>query len=386
MCRSVGYVSVIKPRLQSPFIEPVAVEAWDAWFRWRDVASLNDVSIEDTWRRVAGALVSVEGAGGRARWLSRFLKVLATWQLLPDERLLESAGTGRITWRGDALYATLNAAAFIPLGRYPAEQIDLAALGECAEVAVRVLDNAALLAGAPAPQLRIGVVGVADALLLLGLDYDSAAGREQASALARALAEGCFRASVELAAERGRGGGDVTDALARARSRGMSPEWLACAERHGLRHPRLTAITSQPRLALLANDVADALDPLLGKNHPHAVVAPGGQRTMYSSGYALNVLRGGAAERRVDPATLGNVSWRAQIAMRAAVQRWVDESIDYPLLLDGEPDPEQQTEARRQAVTHGLGVPEWRHAACRQIATGSQTRNEMRDRSVEPAP
>lgn len=356
------------PRQTSPFIEPVAVEAWDAWFRWRDSAGLHDVAIEDTWRRVAIALASVESDGGRLPWFSRFLGALATWRMLPDERLLQAAGTGQITWRSDVLCATINAAAFVPSGPYPAHGIDLGAVGDCAETAVRALDNAALLAGAPAPRLRIGLAGVADALLLLGLGYASAAGRAQAHALAQALAKGCFRASVELAAERGRTTCDVRDALDRARSRLTSPGWLASAERHGLRHTQLTAITAQPRLALLANGVADALDPLLGEHQPHVVTTPGMRRTLYASGYALRVLRNAGADPRIDATVPLSGCWKAQIAMRAAVQPWMDEPIACSLLVEATPDPQQQAEARLRAAAQGLGSPEWRSAVGHRIA------------------
>jgi hypothetical protein len=96
------------------------------------------------------------------------------------------------------------------------------------------------------------------------------------------------------------------------------------------------------------------------------------------------VLRGGATEQNLAPSVLENLPWTAQIAMRAAVQPWIDEPIDYPLLVEGEPDPELRAEARRQAAIHGLGSPAWRSTSRGQIAP--QCRNEMCDRSVEPAP
>lgn len=343
-----------------PFIEPVAVEAWDAWFRWRHRTGLRDVSIEDTWRRVAGALAAVEGAGERAPWLSRFLHAFTTWQLLPDARVLATAGTGEVGWRGDSLGAVVNVAAFVARDSAPGRRIDLPAISCCAEIAVRALDNAALLADSPAPRLRIGLTGVADALAILGLGYDSDAGREQAGAAARALAEGCICASMELAIERGVNADGIDGVLERALTRGLSPDILRAVKRHGLRHHQLTAITSTPRLALLANDVADALDPLLGENHPHTITTAGGQRTTSSSGYALSVL---SAAGRVDDArtdTLASVGWVAQIAMRAAVQPWMDEPIAYPLLLDHHPDSRQVVELLRQASLHGLTAPTWR--------------------------
>ncbi len=351
------------PTRLSPFIEPAAVEAWDAWFRWRHHAHLCDVSIDDTWRRVAGALAAVESEDGRALWFGRFLDVLATWQLLPDERLLAAAGTGPTPWHGETLDAVLNLAAFVATDRDDTKRIDPVDVAQVAEVAVRMLDNAALLAGVTAPRLRIGLTGVADALALLGCGYDDDAGRVLVAAWARALAEGSFAASAELALERGATGGAIP-AIERAILRGFAPDVVRAAHHHGLRHRRLTAIVPHPRLALLANDVADALDPLQDAPHPRTIIAaPGDGRTMYSSGCALNVLQAGGSRAHAAPATLAALPWSAQIRMRAAVQPWMDEPIAYHLLFTAEPDAQQVVEMSQQAAVLGLAAPTWRIVA-----------------------
>lgn len=347
----------------SPFVDLAAVEAWDAWFRWREKAVLHDFSIEDTWRRVSDVLASIESCGEATTWRTRFTDALASWRLLPDERLLAGAGTGRIT-RGDGvLHACLNAAGFVCLGPAIDASMDLAALGDCAALAVRALDNAALQANIAAPHLRIGMIGVADALALLGLRYDSDSGRLQAAAMGRAIAEGCLRGSIMLAAERGPCGHETHASMERARLRGLPDALLRDAAHHGVRHPQLTALTSQPRLALLANDVADAVDPLRGKNHTDVISASDGQRTtVRSSGYALNILHAGGMEPDGTPDTLPDMSWMAQIKMRAAMQPWIDEPIDYPLLVTNDLGEVQRIEARKLAATHELSDPVWRDA------------------------
>lgn len=362
---------MFEPSRLSPFSEPVAVDAWDAWFRWREHGRLYDVSIDDTWRRVAGALASVEAEGEQAEWLARFVKALASWQLLPDARVLSAAGTGRVTWRDGALQAAVNAAAFVSVDGDRAVPVDPAAMSQCAEVAVRALDNAAVVAGALAPRLRIGLAGVADALALLDYGYDSDAGRTQVARWAAAIAEGCFRASTQLAIERGPAQGDTRGAIQRALVQGLAPEWIQLARRRGLRHQQLTAITAQPRLALLANDVADALDPLLGEHHARAVVPTAGQCQKGAAGYALNLLRGRGDALTALADTLASLPWIAQIKMRAAVQPWMDEPIAYPLLLQRDPDSREAMELLRQAALHGLGTPTWRVPAALACGTNA---------------
>jgi ribonucleoside-diphosphate reductase alpha chain len=354
---------MIDLRSPSPFIDLAAVEAWDAWFRWRKGADLRDLSIEDTWQRVSSALASVDPSGEIATWQARFMDALASWRLLPDERLLASAGTGRTTWHDGVPRASLNAAAFATSSQAAGTSMDLPALGDCAALAVHVLDNAALAAGVASPCMHVGLIGVADALALLGLPYDSDAGRMQAAAMARTLAEGCLQGSIVLAAARGSCGRAGHACVARAKLRGLPEELLHDAARHGVRHAQLTAITSQPRLALLANDVANAVDPLRGTNHAHVISASDGQRTtVRSSGYALNILHGRGIEAAGMPDTLPDLSWMAQIKMRAALQPWMDEPIDYPLLATNDLGEAQRLEARKLAATHELGDPVWREA------------------------
>ncbi len=347
----------------SPFSDPVAVEAWDAWFRWRDRTGLRDLSIEDTWLRVATGLASVEAPADAALWRLRFLQALSFWRLLPDERILASAGTGRVGWDGD-LHASLNVAGFVSGEGDVAARIDLAAIADCAALAVRALDDAMLLAKHPGPcRVRVGLIGLADALYLLGLGYDSEEGRAMAGALGRALAEGCFRASVALARERGACSGDMSSALARGVQRGVPEHLLAQAESTGLRHPALTAITSRPRLALLANVVADAVNPLAGEHHAHVFVTPGGDRVLRSSGYALGA--GGADAGRDAKDTVEKLGWPPQLRMRSVLERYMDDPISYPLLVAHAPGRAEKHEANRQAARCGLCKPAW------QIATST---------------
>ncbi|MFC4821777.1 hypothetical protein [Dokdonella ginsengisoli] len=319
----------------SPFIDAAAVEAWDAWFRWREHDRLHDLSIEATWRRVADAL-----CGERGMWASRerneLFTALASWQLLLDERILESAGTPGRRWPDDRLVAALNLPMFVR-GAFSAHpQFDESAFEAVAGLAVRALDDALLLARnahAPAPRLRIGMIGLADALLMLGLPYGAEAARRQAGVFARALAHGCLRGTVRLAAERGGQPDWTQQTLRRARLRGIAGPLLEETALHGVRHAGLTAITAQPRLALLANNVADALEPLPGANHVRHVASHGQDRAIRSSGYALTLLRRmqplRAGAMHVD--TAATVPLRARLAMHDAVRPWIDEPFAFPL-------------------------------------------------------
>ena len=211
-------------RPDSPFTDMAAVRAWDTWFRWRDAAGLRDRTIESTWWRIARAVARVEGVNAEA-WSRRFYEAFSRWQLLPDELLVRTAGTPLPRAGVDVLRASVNAHAFATRrGDGPFD-----ALADAGTLAVRFLDDARR-AMEPAPRaFHVCLLGVAQALSVLGLDYDSDAGRDAAAAMAAALARG-----VRLGIE----------------ETGL-PQCF-------------TAIEPQPRLASLANATSDALEPVAG--------------------------------------------------------------------------------------------------------------------------
>jgi ribonucleoside-diphosphate reductase alpha chain len=186
-------------RDETVFTRPDAVEAWDALFRWRDGTKLHDTTVEDTWRRVARAVALAEGAGAES-WAETYATAFRKWRLLPDERLLRAAGTGRpIALREPSM--AVNAAAFVDASAFPAPRLLRAQLADCAALAVRFLDDALLASSsADGPDaVRIGLIGTTNALESLGAARESSAASQLACEIGRALYEGCLRASVDLA-------------------------------------------------------------------------------------------------------------------------------------------------------------------------------------------
>lgn len=76
------------------FTTEVSRHIWESKYRFRDGDVIHDVTIEDTWRRVAHALASVEPKD-QQQWETRFYHVLEDFRFLPGGRILAGAGTGR---------------------------------------------------------------------------------------------------------------------------------------------------------------------------------------------------------------------------------------------------------------------------------------------------
>ena len=329
----------------SPFLDAAAVEAWDTWFRLREHGRLRDISVEATWERVARALAA---SSQPVRWVSRVIDAQARWNLVLDARIVAGAGTATFVWPDDPV-AVVNAATFVSSPFSRSAQFDFCAFRATADLAVECLDNALQLnarAGADHSDLQVGLIGVADTLAMLNKRYDSASGRVLASRMAQALAEACLGADVRLARTRGAMSSERTDAaIMRARKRGMPRELIEAAECTGLRHSLLTAIHSQRRLAEFANHATDAIDPLPGGNPPartYAAIIAG--RTAVAAGPCADMLP--LARRQ---------SISAQLALRGAMQPWIDAPINYALKVDELPDSRAAAHWRQLAAAHHLG-------------------------------
>lgn len=349
----------------SPFTDPLAVEIWDARFRCRENGKLRDLTIEATWHRVAASVAAVE-TRNTTLWTQRFADAFALWQLLPGEGILQTMGAPAASGSNVQPTAVLNAAAFVRTPFTAHARFDTDRFTAVAELAVRLLDNV-LVQEQPADSvalapLRIGLIGYADALYLLGLRYDSDTARALALSMAKAMTEGCLSAATGLAADRGAAHMGSESVAWRGRKRGLHGDLLDDVHRWGVRHPDLTAIDSRLSLALLANNVADALDPLAGPDHAYPVETPTGMRIIRSSGAAIAQAHRRKVSAAVMPIdTIATVPVEAQLQLRATLQPWIDAPIEYPIAVAGQLQAASCEHIVLQAQALGLPPISWRH-------------------------
>ena len=78
----------------SRFTAPIAEQIWDMKYRLKDEDGTPvDLTVEDSWRRIARALAVVEK--DPADWEGRFYGALEDFRFLPAGRITAGAGTGR---------------------------------------------------------------------------------------------------------------------------------------------------------------------------------------------------------------------------------------------------------------------------------------------------
>ena len=76
------------------FAVPIAEQIWDMKYRLKNADGTPvDHTVEDTWRRIAGALAAVEQ--DPAAWEGRFYAALEDFKFLPAGRIIAGAGTER---------------------------------------------------------------------------------------------------------------------------------------------------------------------------------------------------------------------------------------------------------------------------------------------------
>ena len=344
---------MLERHASSPFLDPASVDVWDAWFRLREGGELCDLSIESTWQRVAKAMACDAGTCD-GPVTDRCFEALARWQLLLDERILAGAGSVREQWPEDPV-AVLNLAAFVQAPFTTHARVDYPALRDVAEVAVCCLGCTSSHRTDKTCAPRIGMIGIADALALLGLRYDSQGGRDMAGNMARAVAEGCLTANIRQARQHGRLVDCDPDLRAHMTSRGMPADLIREAAHSGLRYRQLSVITSQRRLALFANNVSDALDPLC----PGAAVRPSarGSTAPAAAGYAATVARLVPTHDATTQFAIAQeeVTVPDQIRLRGAVQPSIDTPIDYPVRVRQAPDAHSLASWRELAKAYSIG-------------------------------
>jgi ribonucleoside-diphosphate reductase alpha chain len=262
---------------------------------------------------------------------------------------------------------SLNLTAFVTAPFSPAAQLDLDALAEATRLAVRFLDDVIDISGYPLPaqarearfkrRIGLGVTGLADALVLLGLRYDSEAARQLAAQAMQTVRDAAYRASIELAREKGAFPAFSRDAyLASGFARRLPADLREGIAAHGLRNSHVLAIAPAGTISLLANNCSSGIEPIFAGEAERRVLQPDGSyRTHAVLDYALQRWRAqdntGMPSAFVEARQLDPL---AHLAMQAALQPYVDNAISKTINVAADIPFERFADLYRQA--HALGL------------------------------
>ncbi len=243
---------------------------------------------------------------------------------------------------GACLLGSINLAELVSDRFEAGAGIDRGRLEARVATAVRMLDNVIDISRYPLARQRqeakakrrigLGITGLADALIFMGLRYDSAAGRELAGEWMRTIQRSAYRASAELAAEKGAFPlYDRKAILAAPNVAALDEETRRLIARHGLRNGCLTSIAPTGTISLLAGNVSSGVEPVFDFRYRRHVLGVDGQRheeTVEDFAYASFRRRFGADRPLPEPFVRAqDLAPSAHLAMQAALQRHVDSSI-----------------------------------------------------------
>ncbi|MDO5620407.1 MAG: adenosylcobalamin-dependent ribonucleoside-diphosphate reductase [Paracoccus sp. (in: a-proteobacteria)] len=322
--------------ITDPFMEAVRADgSWDLTFNGK---IYHTVQARDLWNKIMRATYDYAEPGvifidriNKANNLHYAETIAAT----------NPCGEQPLPPYGACLLGSVNLARLVkdPFGANAA--LDEAALDELVRTAVRMMDNVVDASRFPLDQqaqeaankrrIGLGVTGLADALLMVGLRYGAPDAVEQTRAWMKQIARAAYLASVDLAREKGAFPlFDAKEYLKSGFMQRMDDDVRAAIAEHGIRNALLTSIAPTGTISLYAGNVSSGIEPVFAYAYTRKVLQKDGSRTEEEVvDYAVQMWRDKMGDAEL-PAHFVNAQVlepSAHVAMQAAAQEWVDSSI-----------------------------------------------------------
>ena len=242
---------------------------------------------------------------------------------------------------GACLLGSINLARLVEAPFERGAQLSAAALQDLVATAVRMMDNVVDASNFPLEaqalearnkrRIGLGVTGLADALLMLGLRYGSEAAARQTEDWLHAIARAAYLASVKLAKEKGAFPLFEADPyLASGAMQGMDEDVRAEIATHGIRNALLTSIAPTGTISLYAGNVSSGIEPVFAYAYTRKVLQKDGSRSEEEVvDYAVQMWRDkfGDADLPDYFVNAQTLAPKDHVKMQAAAQKWVDSSI-----------------------------------------------------------
>lgn len=231
---------------------------------------------------------------------------------------------------------------------------DTESFRDCVAVQVRMLDNVLDATVWPLSEqqreaqakrrIGVGFTGLGDALIMLGLKYNSEHGRLMAQFIATNMREAAYQASVDLAKERGAFQLFDADAYLASGFASRLPSWLQDDIRaHGIRNSHLLSIAPTGTVSLaFADNASNGIEPAFSWTYDRKKRTAGGGSAHYAvEDHAYRLYRAMFGANAALPDTFVSaleMSAEDHIAMMETVQPFIDTAIsktvnvpaDYP--------------------------------------------------------
>lgn len=323
--------------ITDPFMEAVKADNhWELQFGGR---VYHTVQARDLWNRIMQATYDYAEPG--VIFIDR-INAANNLRYVEQIAATNPCGEQPLPPYGACLLGSINLARLV---RDPFEnraELDDAELDKLVRIAVRMMDNVVDVSKFPLAaqaeearnkrRIGLGVTGLADALLMLGLTYGSEEAARQTEHWLHAISRAAYLASVDLAQEKGAFPlFDAEPYLASGTMTQMDEDVRAAIRKHGIRNALLTSIAPTGTISLYAGNVSSGIEPVFAYGYTRKVFQNDGSRTEEEVvDYAVQMYREKFGAEAALPDHFVNaqtLSPEAHVRMQAAAQKWVDSSI-----------------------------------------------------------
>lgn len=322
--------------ITDPFMEAVkANKSWDLVFEGKVFKTVNAL---DLWNKIMKSTYDFAEPGvifidriNKANNLHYCETIAAT----------NPCGEQPLPPYGACLLGSINLSRLVKNPFEKNAQIDLKVLNELVATAVRMMDNVVDASNFPLPEqaqeaknkrrIGLGVTGLADALLMTGLEYGTDEAAAKTDEWLHAIARASYLASVELAKEKGAFPlFDADPYLQSEAMKVMDSDVRDAIRTHGIRNALLTSIAPTGTISLYAGNVSSGIEPVFAYAYTRKVLQKDGSRTEEEVvDYAVQMWRDKFGDKEL-PSYFVNAQTLAPLAhvkMQAAAQKWIDSSI-----------------------------------------------------------
>ena len=242
---------------------------------------------------------------------------------------------------GACLLGSINFAQLVEKPFEKSAKINEAELESLVATAVRMMDNVVDASKFPLKEqaqeaknkrrIGLGVTGLADALLMVGLRYGSDEAAAQTERWLHILAKSAYSASVELAKEKGAFPLFDAEAFLKSGSMQTMDKEICCdIKKYGIRNALLTSIAPTGTISLYAGNVSSGIEPVFAYSYTRKVLQKDGSKTEEEVvDYAVRMWRDVKGDTPlpdyfVNAQTLSPLE---HVKMQSAAQKWIDSSI-----------------------------------------------------------
>ena len=242
---------------------------------------------------------------------------------------------------GACLLGSINLARLVEYPFGENAHLDVSQLEKLVATAVRMMDNVIEVSQFPLEvqklealnkrRIGLGVTGLADALLMVGLRYGSDEAVEKTEEWMKLIARASYKASINLAKEKGAFSlFDPEKLIASGNMKQMDDDIKQAVRKFGLRNALLTSIAPTGTISLYAGNVSSGIEPVFAYSYTRKVLQNDGSHIEEEVvDYAVQMWRDKFGDAQLPDyfVSAQNLTPSDHVKMQAAAQKWVDSSI-----------------------------------------------------------